>query len=100
MLIVKINAEGDLHPFEFQNHREKCWLQGYIEVPRNLEGALVNSNGFCDLVIEDGALVDIIPRPDCNLNTELATLTREDEIDAILIDQEYRLTLIELGVNT
>ena len=26
-------------------------------------------------------------------------LTREDEIDAMLIDHEYRLTLVELGVN-
>ena len=30
---------------------------------------------------------------------EIPIFTREDEIDAILIDQEYRLTLIELGVN-
>lgn len=30
---------------------------------------------------------------------EYVTLTREDEVDAILIDQEYRLTLLELGVN-
>ena len=26
-------------------------------------------------------------------------LTREDEIDTMLIDHEYRLTLVELGVN-
>lgn len=26
------------------------------------------------------------------------TFTREDEIDAMLIEQEYRLTLIELGL--
>lgn len=31
--------------------------------------------------------------------TESIVLTREDEIDAILVDQEYRLTLLELGVN-
>ena len=31
--------------------------------------------------------------------TESILLTREDEIDAIVIDQEYRLILLELGVN-
>ena len=29
---------------------------------------------------------------------EEAPLTREDEIDAMIIEQEYRLTLLELGV--
>lgn len=30
---------------------------------------------------------------------EGASLTRDDEIDAMIVEQEYRLTLIELGVN-
>lgn len=30
---------------------------------------------------------------------ESVVLTREDEIDAMLVEQAYRLTLLELGVN-
>ena len=99
MVIVKIDGENNFHPFEFQSHRDKCWLQGYIEVPNKFERVLIESNGFCDLVIEDGVLTNIIPRPDCKPDTPLNSLTREDEIEALLVEQDYRLTLIELGVN-
>ena len=30
---------------------------------------------------------------------DFVVLTREDEIDAMLVEQEYRLTLLELGVS-
>ena len=99
MLIVKINNENNFHPFESQTYRDKCWLNGYMEVPKNLEKALVDSNGYCDLIIEDGVLTDIIPRPDCKPIMPPTPLTREEEIEALLVDQEYRLTLLELGVS-
>ena len=98
MIIVKINGENNFHPFEFQSHRDECWLQGYIEVPKKLEKALVDSNGFCDLVIEGKTLTNIIPRPDCKPAEVPVVLTREDEIEALLVEQEYKLTLLELGV--
>lgn len=99
MIIVKVDSENNFHPFESQTGRDECWIDGYIQVPKTLERALENSGGFCDLFIENGALVDIIPRLDCKLDIPPAPLTREDEIDALLIEQEYRLTLLELGVS-
>ena len=99
MVIVKIDGENYFHPFEFQSHRDECWLQGYIEVPNKFEKVLIESKGFCDLVIEDGVLINITPRPDCKPDTDIIILTREDEIEALLVEQEYRLTLLELGVN-
>ena len=99
MLIVKIDGKNNFHTFEFQSQRDSCWIEGYIEVPESLEDILVDSNGFCDLIIENGILADIIPRPDCKPNTIITVLTREDEVDAMLIEQEYKLTLLELGVS-
>ena len=64
MLIVKIKADKGFHPSEFQSGRTRCWLDGYVEVPKNLERMFMGSKGYCDLVIEDGALINIIPRPD------------------------------------
>ena len=98
MIIVKIDSENNFHPFEFQSHRGECWLQGYIEVPKRLEKVLVESSGFCDLVIEGETLINIIPRPDYKPAEAPTVLTREDEIEALLVEQEYKLTLLELGV--
>ena len=99
MLIVKIDSKNNFHSFEFQSHRNECWLRGYIEVPKNLESLVVDSKGYCDLIIEGGVLTNVIPRSDCKPNAPTASLTREDEIETMLIEQEYRLTLIELGVS-
>ena len=99
MLITKIKDIDGFHPSEFQNDRAVCWLDGYIEVPTNLENTFIISKGYCDLVIEGGVLTNVVPRPDYEPIIEPTALTREDEIDAMLIDQECRLTLLELGVN-
>lgn len=100
MLIVKIDAVDNLHYFEFQSGRNECWLDGYVEVPKSLEHNLITSQGYCDLVIEDGLLKNIIPRleymPVEIESNEVITL---NEINAMLVDQEYRLTMLEAGVN-
>ena len=63
MTIIKILAdENNQHSLESQSHRTECWLDGYIAVPQELEKKAWNSLGFCDLVIEDGVLTDILPK--------------------------------------
>lgn len=62
MLIIQIEAKEDgLHPFQSQSHRKECWLDGYIAVPKELKSKVIAGAGYCDLVIEDEILVDIIP---------------------------------------
>lgn len=62
MTIIKIEPlESGIHPIESQSHRRTCWLDGYIEVPPQLESAVWSSGGWCDLTIEDGKLVGITP---------------------------------------
>lgn len=65
-------------------------------------GKIVNTiiadESFCKIYCEKNnysyALVE-----DVEEEHNIPTMTREDEIDTMLIDHEYRLTLVELGVN-
>lgn len=63
MTIIKIEGINGLHPIESQSHRTNCWVDGYIAVPAPLEAAVCESQGYCDLTIEDGVLVGITPLP-------------------------------------
>lgn len=99
MLIVQIDAKNNFHSFESQSNRAECWMEGYIEVPKELEIKLITSKGYCDLIIEEGVLKNILPRPEyIPIDEEKGETTELDDINAILIDQEYKLTLLELGV--
>ena len=89
MLIVKIDGENNFHPFEFQDQRDECWLQEYIEVPKSLDSTLMLSKGYCDLVIEGGVLTNIIPRPDCEPDAEENTSTREVDFEQLRADIDY-----------
>lgn len=62
MTIIKIEPlESGQRPIESQSGRTECWMDGYIAVPEALESKAWETLGWCDLVIQDGVLVDIIP---------------------------------------
>ena len=85
MYIIKIEAtDNGLHHIESQSHREECWLDGYIEVPTKLESKVMGSKGYCNLVIENNVLVDIIP-------TEIPK--KQDVEESIALDE--RVTALE-----
>lgn len=62
MTIIKILplATGQ-HPIQSQSGRTACWLEGWIEVPANLEDAVWSTLGWCDLTIESNKLISITP---------------------------------------
>lgn len=67
MTIVEIAARPDGgHGLQSQSGRETCWIEGWIEVPTQLEKQVWDSLGWCDLDIQEGKLVSITPtaRPD------------------------------------
>lgn len=102
MTIIQIEPlESGQHPIQSQSRRTSCWLEGYIEVPAYLESAVWNTLGWCDLTIEGGMLTGVtlgtIPEPEPA--PELEPTAQEDN-DAMLVDHEYRLTLMELGVTS
>lgn len=62
LTIIKINGDiNGSHEIQSQSGRVECWEEGYIAVPENLVDAVWACMGCCDLVIEDGVLIDIIP---------------------------------------
>ena len=87
MLIVKIEANEGFHSSEFQNGRTKCWLDGYVEVPESLKTAFMASRGFCDLVIEDGILTNIIPNPDYKPDEESSVPAQEEKFGVSYMEQ-------------
>lgn len=84
MTIIQISAiDSGQHPVESQSDRESCWLEGYIEVPEHLESAVWDTLGWCDLQIEDGALVGITPTERPESEPEPYTPTQEDRLSAL-----------------
>ena len=62
MTIIKMEAnENGFHAMQSQSHRKTCWMEGYIEVPPELENEAWETMGWCDLTIEDGKLTGITP---------------------------------------
>lgn len=62
-IISKELQEFGGHDVQSQSHRTEVWLDDYIEVPEALSGLAFSTGGYCDLVIENGVLTDIIPAP-------------------------------------
>lgn len=62
MTIIELAAREDGgHGLQSQSGRTSCWLEGWVEVPANLETQVWATVGYCDLQIEDGKLVSITP---------------------------------------
>lgn len=99
MIVIQIAPmEGtSYHLVQSQSHRESCWLEGYIAVPEQLEEKVNACVGHCDLVVEGAVLKDILPIP-LPMPTPTASSAEDDNV-AMLVDHEYRLTLMELGVS-
>ena len=97
MLIIKIESnDNGQHLFQSQSHRTSCWLDGYIAVPEDLKKTVFECKGYCELIIEDNVLTNIIPRTDL-MPVKTVKPTAQDDMDAMMVDHEYRLTLLELG---
>lgn len=86
MTIIEINARPDGgHGLQSQSGRTSCWLEGWVEVPSNLEAQVWATVGYCDLQIEDGKLMGITPteRPEPEPEPEPQPTT-DDILNALL----------------
>lgn len=99
MYIIQIEPlEGtNVHPVESQSHRTSCWLDGYVEVPEPLLEKAISTYVSCNLVMQDGVLVDIEPLE--LPQEENREPSPEEDTQAMMVEHEYRLTLLELGVS-
>lgn len=98
MTIIEKKAGADgFHRVQSQSHRRTNWMgEGWVEVPPYLEQAVRDCGGYAGLILEDGVLVGIDPieRPE-----NPGEPTAADDLTALAVDHEYRITLLELGIN-
>jgi hypothetical protein len=61
-IIKLLPEEAGFHSIESQSHRTEVWMDGYIEVPESLLEAVMESGGWCNLVLDgNGRLTGIVP---------------------------------------
>lgn len=78
MIIISLDKfENGARSVEEQNHRREVWMDGWIEVPEQLRDKAYASNGFCELVFENGILKDIVPDEDKLEHIRRENLERE-----------------------
>lgn len=86
---------------------QKTKAGGLVILPDETLETFLNYSGFVNLEIENGIVTKIIPDEDAfkdwqkQTELEAATVEASDpqaDTDAMLIDHEYRLTLLELGL--
>lgn len=71
------------------------WERGGQRCPSTWRSRRSPAGGSCELTLEDGVLTALtaVRRPE-----ELDAPTPQEDADALLVDHEYRLTLLELGL--
>lgn len=97
MTIIQIKPmEGtQFHPVQTQSHRETCWEEGFIAVPERLLERAYATQGHCEVKIEDGVLIDLVPLA---IPKQISEPSAEEDRDSMLVELSYRITLLELGV--
>lgn len=89
MTIIEIESRPDGgHGLQSQSGRTSCWLEGWVEVPANLEDDVWSTVGYCDLQIEDGKLVGITPTERPEPEPEPVTPT-PTELEQLRADVDY-----------
>ena len=80
------------------------YFKDSIQLPDELLNNYLETKGFCDFEIQDNIIIKIIINQndldDYNNNYPEVKPepSAEQDINAMLVDQEYRITLLELGM--
>lgn len=72
---------------------------GFAIFPDEMIDGIVDCDGFCDLELsEDGTkIVSFVAKELPDYMKEITEPSAQDDTDAMLVDLEYRLTMLELG---
>jgi hypothetical protein len=99
LTIIQVEkTEQGMHRLQAQSGRTESWLEGWIPVPEELEAEAWACAGWCDLTVENGVLTGIAPTERPIQPEPEAEPTPQEDGDALLVDHECRLTLLELGL--
>lgn len=70
--------------------------EGWAMIPDDME--IPSTFPFVDIEVEDGVVVSMTEGVVPERPIVIAEPSAQDDTDAMLIDHEYRLTLLELGI--
>lgn len=104
MLLIELKPNQNV---THNDHSTPDWAtvpEGWGKVPQELESLAMDLLPFVVLTVKDGIITSISDNAEARAAWEALPKptpepTPEEDRDAMLIDQEYRLTLLELGVN-
>lgn len=95
-------GEYEIHSIQTNSGwSENPYGKDYAVVPDDMVQDIKETKGFCDITLNDDGTEVVsftareIPIIETPTNTEP---TPQDDTDAMMIDHEYRITLLELGV--
>ena len=89
-----------LHDIQTNSSWTENPYEDYAVVPDNMVLDILETKGFCDIKLNaDGTeVVSFTPREIPKIPDPVQEPTVEDDLIAMAVDHEYRLTLLELGV--
>lgn len=94
MRIIEIEAQ-DNGAHRNQTGSLSIIPDGWAVIPDTV--AVPSSFPFVDIEVEDGVVVSMTAREVPEVEEEYVPTARDDA-DAMLVDHEYRITLLELGI--
>lgn len=74
---------------------------GLVEIPEELVAALVQYNGFVSLTVAGGVVTAVTPNVEAweaykaSIPEPVEGRSAQDDTDAMLVDHEYRLAMLE-----
>ena len=103
MCVISKETFGEYQVRDIQTN--SSWLENpygkdYAVVPSEMVDGIIETHGYCDITLndEETEVVSFAAR-DIPQNEENAeNPTTEEDLMAMAVDHEYRLTLLELGV--
>ena len=102
--ILKVGASESGSRPPLQPWDDNVAPEGFVLCPDEMVSTFTAAKGFVSIEIENGAVISMTENTAARLAWELANPERppehtpEQDMMQMLVDQEYRLTLLELGV--
>lgn len=107
MYIIKLNANENGSRPPLQSWQGETAPDGFALCSEEFHSIFYSKSpaGFVNITVEDGRVTEMTVNQEA-LDVYVAALppeveeepSVEDDIDAMLVDQEYRITMLELGI--
>ena len=100
--VISIDTFGDHQVHDIQTNTrwtENPYAEGYVVVPDEMVVGIKATKGYCDIIVNEdkGELISYTAR---KIPAKTPKLTTQDDLLAMMVDHEFRITLmeVEMGV--